>query len=473
MTSADPEPAVLAPPVQARLFSRAHRTAVTVLAGGVALYAMNLYFTAALLPSVVDDIGGGDLYAWVATGFLLAAVLASVLVSRTLARIGSRGAYLLGFLGFALGAVITALAPAIGVLIAGRVVQGLGGGLLAGLGYAVLRSALPRELWVKGAGLISGMWGVGALIGPSVGGVFAEIGAWRPAYVLLAVCALLLAVASVRVLPPGGGTRTRAERMPVASLGTLGLSVASFSLISAFPGTAATASLLSAGVVFLFAFLVVEARSRATVFPRATFEHRNPLKWIYLLVAALCAGVMVETYVPLFGQGLGHLPPLVAGFLGATLSLGWVLVQLFSVRFRPAAARGSFLVAPLLLTASMLAFAFIQAADAQPGRLIAWTLLLVIGGVAIGAAFPHLSAAALAATSNEAEGAKAAAALNITQLIAYAIASSLAGVFVHTGGPELVDSARSLGIGLAALCAIGVPAGWFLFRAPRHPTTDA
>lgn len=172
------------------LFSLQFAAPASILAGGVALYAMNLYFTAALMPSIVADIGGARYYAWVATGFLMAAVIASMLVSRLLERLGAARAYVLGFLVFGAGAVLNAASPSMEALIVGRVVQGLGGGLVAGLGFAVIRSALPERLWTRAAGLVSAMWGVGTLVGPSLGGLFAQLGAWRWAYVLLLVAAL-------------------------------------------------------------------------------------------------------------------------------------------------------------------------------------------------------------------------------------------------------------------------------------------
>ncbi|MGW5673632.1 MFS transporter [Streptomyces sp. NPDC003860] len=98
----------------------------------------------------------------------MAAVIASMLVSRCLASLGAARAYVVGFLVFGAGAVLNSLSPSLEFLILGRVVQGLGGGLLAGLGYAVIRGALPDRLWARAAGLISAMWGVGTLVGPAL-----------------------------------------------------------------------------------------------------------------------------------------------------------------------------------------------------------------------------------------------------------------------------------------------------------------
>lgn len=66
------------------LLSGRHLVIVAVMASGILLYAMNLYFTAALMPSIVADIGGQRYYAWVTTAFVISAIVASLFVSRVL-----------------------------------------------------------------------------------------------------------------------------------------------------------------------------------------------------------------------------------------------------------------------------------------------------------------------------------------------------------------------------------------------------
>ncbi|CPW18605.1 UvrABC system protein B (UvrB protein) excinuclease [Mycobacteroides abscessus] len=159
---------------------------VTVLAGGVALYATNVYLTTSLLPSAVMDIGGERFYAWVTTVYLIASVSAATVVSPLLGWAGSRGAYLLALGAFAVGTLVCAVAPGMHVLLAGRAVQGAAGGLLAGLAYAVINLALPQRLWTRASALTSAMWGVGTFVGPAAGGLFAQWGLWRWAFGMLA-----------------------------------------------------------------------------------------------------------------------------------------------------------------------------------------------------------------------------------------------------------------------------------------------
>ncbi|MEU4805501.1 MFS transporter [Actinosynnema sp. NPDC023587] len=445
------------------LLSGRHAATVLVLAGGVALYAMNLYFTAALMPSIVADIGGEQYYAWVSTGFLMAAVIASMLVSRVLGSWGGSAAYLVGFLVFAVGAVVNALSPTMEVLIAGRVVQGLGGGLLAGLGYAVIRTALPARLWGRAAGLVSAMWGFGTLVGPALGGLFAEWDAWPWAYGLLVVVALVLAALTRRALPRGAGPADRTP-VPVRSLVLLTLAASAFSVSSTVPPGGPTALALGAGVVLLVVFLLVEAKGPASVLPRLTYRRGSSLKWVYLTVAALCAGVMAENFIPLFGQELGGLSPFAAGLLGAAVSVGWVVAQLVSVNLAGRTARRAIRVAPLLLTGGLVGYGLLLTDHASGLVVVGWAVLLVIAGTGIGLAFPHLSVAAMSSTDDPAEGAKAAAALNTTQLIAFAVTSAIAGTLLNVGGSTLVEAARLMTFGLAVLTALGVATSAFAGR---------
>src|SRR3954464_5390205 len=85
--------------------------ASTVLAGGVALYAINEFLTISLLPSTVAEIGGQRLYAWVTTVYLVASVVAATTVSAVLTKVGPRWAYVGGLGVFGIGSMLCAVAP--------------------------------------------------------------------------------------------------------------------------------------------------------------------------------------------------------------------------------------------------------------------------------------------------------------------------------------------------------------------------
>lgn len=438
---------------------REHRSVTLVMSGGVALYAVNVYLTTSLLPSAVAEIGGRSLYAWAMTAFLVASVFTSMLVSRTVNRRGPRQAYWIALALFGAGSVVGAIAPSMPVLLGGRVLQGLGGGLLAGLGFAVVRQALPDHLWQRALGLMSAMWGFGNVVGPIIGGVFAEIGLWRLAFVLLAVSAALVAVVVGRSLPqqPVGGADGSADRVPVPALALLSLGAAAVSLASVVTGRGPAIVLLIAAAVFVVGFVLRERRARTTVLPAITYRRGSALTWLYLAVAVLAVGSTVETFLPLFGQQIGGLSPLFAALLGASLSWGWSVAQILSSGVTGVrAARLQRIAGPILLGAGLAIYGLLQIADPAPGRVIAWFVVLFAAGTGIGMSFAHWVPAAMRITPDAAEASKASAGVNTTQLIANAFGSALAGLLVQIGGPGVLGSARLLSGGYAALCLVGV-----------------
>ncbi|MDT5252080.1 MAG: hypothetical protein QOH07_1024 [Mycobacterium sp.] len=345
----------------------------------MALYATNEFLTVSLLPSAIADIGGERLYAWVTTLYLVGSVVAATTVNALLLRIGPRMAFLLGLIVFGIGSVVCALAPGMEVLLVGRTLQGTAGGLLAGLGYALINTALPRSLWTRASALVSAMWGVATVTGPTAGGLFAQFGLWRWAFGVMAI----LAVAMVAQVPTNVGL---------------------------------TAALLAVSLVLVGAFIVVDRRMAVKVLPPSVFG-AGPLKWIYLALAVLMASAMVDMYVPLFGQRLAHLVPVAAGFLGAALAIGWAVSEILSASLSSRKVIDRVVVfAPLVIALGLVVAAATRVDNAPTGLVVTWALALTITGIGIGAAWPHLSAWSMQCIDDEAEGPAAPAAINTIEV---------------------------------------------------------
>jgi len=448
----------------ADLFTGRHLAIILVMAGGVLLYAMNLYFTAALMPSIIADIGGERYYAWVTTAFVTAAIIASMFVSRLLTAKGAAFAYAAAFIIFALGAAANALSSSIAPLLIGRAVQGLGGGLLAGLGFATIRTALPRRHWGRATGVASAMWGLGALFGPALGGVFAALGLWRWSYGLIAAISLPAAYFARHAF-----RRVQHDEphrpVPLASLAPLILAAIAISLSSIAPMGWPLAALLAAGLALLWLFALAERRGAETILPRLTYQRGNALKWIYLAVAGLSAGGMIENFIPLFGQKLAGLNPLTAGFLGAVLSLAWVITQILVVAARRQKdRRRAICLGPILLTAGLLAYSLLQTANVGAAQAAGWAAALALAGIGAGLAYPLLNVAAMSSSQDSEEGGKAATAITIIELITFSITSALAGTLMAAGGDSTLAAARYVSFGIAALTVPGIFAAWIAVR---------
>ncbi len=444
------------------------RTSI-LLAGGVALYATNEFLTTSLLPNTIAEIGGSRLYAWVTTLYLVGSVVAAAMVNPMLLRAGARSSYLTGLAVFGVSSLVCAAAPNMQVLIAGRALQGVAGGLLAGLGYAVINSALPRTLWTRGSALVSAMWGVATVVGPTTGGLFAQLGLWRWAFVAMAVLtglmATLVPVALIRVAPTATALPMK---VPVRSLLLIGAAALAVSVAQIPRNTLATFALLAAGIALVGLFVLVDWRMHTAILPPSVFGP-GPLKWIYLTMGALMGAAMVNTYVPLFGQRLAHLTPIAAGFLGAALALGWTVSEILSASLESPRTIGRVIVAAPIVAASGLALAAVaRRGDTSPWTAALWAVALLVAGTGIGMAWPHLSARAMASVDDPAEGSAASAAINTVQLISAAIAAGLAGVVVNTakGGDGM--AAHWLFTVFTALSAAGVAVSYGATRGVRE-----
>ncbi|KAA9149526.1 MFS transporter, partial [Microbacterium lushaniae] len=348
--------------------------------------------------------------------------------------------------------------PWMSALLFGRAVQGLGGGLLAGLGYALIQRALPERLWARAAALVSAMWGVGNVLGPIVGGTFAQLDAWRVAFVVLAVLAALIAALVVRWMPRT--TRERSsESVPWTSLILLSGGVAAVGVASIVPAGPATAVAILVGVGLGAWFIRSERRAGVGILPQVMFAPSSSLRWVYLAVAVLAFGIGAEAFIPLFGQEIGGLSPFVAGLLGAALSLGWSVTQVFTANVSGEKARRGLIIAgPLVVGAGLAAYGLLQQDGASTTVIVLWFITLFAAGSGIGLGFPHLTVAALGSTDGEEEGAKAAAGVNTVLLIASAFSAALAGVLVNLAAPDIVRSAQSLMLVFAAISVLGVVA---------------
>ncbi|EGD56577.1 MFS transporter [Gordonia neofelifaecis] len=450
------------------LLGREHRAPMIVMAGGVALFAINVYLTTSLLPSAVADIGGEDLYAWTMTVFLVVSVISSMLVSRWLSRFGARRSYVFAFALFAAGTVVAGASPTMTVMLVGRALQGFGAGLLGGLGFSVIRLVLPPSLWQRSIALMSAMWGVGNFVGPVVGGFFAQIHFWRGAFGLLALFAAGLIALTLRALPARGTSTEPAGPVPWVSLTLLTVAVGAVSVASLVHG-GVTWILMSVAAIGGAAFIVWERRASSRVLPEMTYRGRSPLRWIYLAIVVLAAVSTIETFLPLFGQRIGGLGPLAAGFLGAAISWGWTVASISASGIDGERGRRAVrLAGPLVLGIGLILYGVLQMRDPSVGVIVAWYGVLFFGGCGIGMAMAHWFTAGLRVTDDEVQAAQASAGLNTSQLIANASGSALAGLLVSLGGPDIVGSARTLSFGFAALAFCGIAVALREFTVARR-----
>jgi len=426
------------------LFSPARVPATLMLGGGVTLYAVETYITATVTPSIVRDIGGLPLLSWVTTLYVAAAVLGSIFVAMRPRGTGLRAVYVIGALIFGAGSLICAAAPGMILLLAGRAVQGLGAGILAGLAYAFIRFAYPEVLWRKASTLYAGIWGIATLLGPTLGGVFSEGSAWRYAFVVLVPLSGLMAGAAPFLLPPAEDDRADGKT-PFWQILLLLVAV----LLVSFAGTIDVTSLKATLVVFAIAgvaiMLFIERRSAGGLLPNGSVNLRKPIARVYLTMFTLLLVLTSDIYIPYFLQTLHGMTPLVSGYLTALVALGWTLAAFFTGTLSGRTAGFAIVAGCTVEAVSCILLAIFLARENGSGDLMLLgppVVAIFLIGAGVGLAWAHLVAKVLHIVG-DAEQDKASAAISSVQSLGSAFGASISGVIVNSTG--LVDPGGPVG----------------------------
>nr|WP_281378889.1 MFS transporter [Azospirillum oleiclasticum] len=398
------------------------------------MHAVNVFIVTTILPSVVADIGGLDLYAWNTTLFVVASIVGAALCARLLHGVGPRGAYAVAALLFAAGTTVCAAAPAMPVMLMGRLAQGLGGGFLFGLSYAMIRIVFAEPLWPRAIALTSAMWGVATLIGPAVGGVFAEMGAWRAAFWSMVPVTLAFAVLAFLMLPAGSKGEGGRRAPPLAQLALLTLAVLALSVGSLRPDPLWNAGGVAVAGLLIAALVVIDGRLGSRLLPTGSYRPTTRLGRLFGSMCLLSVAVTsTETFVPLFLQVLHGRSPLVAGYLAALMAVGWTGGSIASSGLHGGAERPVLLLGPVVSLAGMLVLAALIPGSGGPAALAAICVALTAVGAGVGMGWPHLLTGVLrAAPAGETD--LTSAAITTVQLVATALGAALAGMVVNMAG---------------------------------------
>ena len=237
---------------------------LVVLLLSCATFALAQTLVIPALPQIAAQFDASSTSAsWVFTAFLLSASVATPIVGK-LGDLFGKGRVLTAVLvTFSVGAVICALAPSIGVLIAGRALQGVAGAVFP-LAFGIVRDNFPPARVPGGLALISAIFGIGAGIGLPLSGVIVDNFAIDWLF-WISLIALPAALAAHRLIPPS----PRVARVRIDWLGAGLLSVALTAILLGVSqadswgwGSPRNVLAIGGGLVVCFVFVRVEARVR-------------------------------------------------------------------------------------------------------------------------------------------------------------------------------------------------------------------
>lgn len=328
----------------------------TVLGSSMAMVDSTVVNVA--LPRIGRDLDA-DLAAlqWTVNAYMLT-LAGLILLGGSLGdRYGRRKIFVLGVVWFAAASLLCGLAPNVGVLVAARALQGIGGALLTPGSLALIQASFHPDDRAKAVGLWSGFGGIGAAVGPFLGGWLVDGPGWRWVFLINVPMALICAPIAVRHVPESADGRQHG-RFDVlgAALGAVALALVTYALIEAGDGSLVVVVLTAvAGVAAGVAFVHVEKRSPDPMMPPDIFGSRQftAVNLVTLCVYAAFGGFFFLTALQL---------QVVAGYsalqAGTALLPTTALMLLFSARSGELAQRIGpripLTVGPLLCAAAML-----------------------------------------------------------------------------------------------------------------------
>lgn len=403
--------------------------AVAVLVGGVLLHSMNVLMLATVLPSVVDNLGGATLMSWTSSAFLASSIVAATCTGYLTSILGARTVFCTGAAIFGVGALTCALAPTMGQVVAGRFVQGFGGGLLTAMAYVLVRSTFPEKLWARGFALLSGAWSMSILVGPLVGGLFARYGDWRGAFFAVTAMAVVLVVVARRALPLSA-TSGASARVPGVRVLLICGAIAAMSLMAIAPGVPAKLLLLAGAIGALVVTLRIDRRSPQPLLPTDAFSFSSLTGmglWLSLLVAVSYSPLQI--FVAIFLQSLHGLDPLEAGYMVAGASFGWTGMSLL-VAGTPEQRSDRLLVAgPLMMALGLVGVALLMPLKPAPITFPAIALV----GAGIGACWAFIAQRVMSGARPGEEN-LAASSIATVQQTGFALGAALSGLAANAAG---------------------------------------
>ncbi|KAJ5447411.1 hypothetical protein N7445_002232 [Penicillium cf. griseofulvum] len=200
------------------------------------LSALDTSILSTALPTIALDIDAGELYMWITNSYILSSTIVLPLFGQTANIFGRRWMLITSVAIFALGSGIAGGAKNTGLLIAGRTIQGIGGGGINTLVDIIICDLVPLRQRGKYVALMAAVWAVGTVIGPVLGGAFAQYVSWRWVfYINLPLCAasLLLLVLFLRVTHPRSGDTVWHQLKRVDFVGNSILTAAVISILLA------------------------------------------------------------------------------------------------------------------------------------------------------------------------------------------------------------------------------------------------
>ena len=357
-----------------------HQQILVVLGGlmtGMLLAALDQSIVGTALPRIVSDLGGLDKLSWVVTAYLLTSTAATPLWGKISDLYGRRPIFQAAIAIFLFGSVLAGLSQNMPLLIAFRALQGIGGGGLMSIAFAIIGDVIPPRERGRYQGYFGAVFGVSSVAGPLLGGWFTDGPGWRWIFYInvpVGIVALVVTTLALK-LPIVRRERTidyLGAALIVAAVSALLLYLDWAGKVFGWTGPAALA-LVATAVILGVLFVGVEMRAKEPIIPLRLFRNRvfavgNAFGF---LAGVAMFGALI--FMPLYLQavkglsptqsGLAMLPAVV-GIFTTSIGSGQLITRTGRYKIFPIVGAAVLIGALLLLSRLQVATPFWQTAIA-------------------------------------------------------------------------------------------------------------
>ncbi len=283
---------------------------IGVLLVGTFIAVLNAMLLTSALPAIMSDMGvSATTVQWLSSGYSLTEAVVIPLAAFLMGRFNTRKLFIGGMTIFAVGSIVSAVAPVFELLLLGRVLQACATGFVMPMVFSVILLIIPRERRGSAMGAIGLIIGFAPTIGPSLSGVLVDTVGWRAIFAIVAVCAVIVVIGAAKSVKPYGDFKRSRFDVPSFLLSTFGLVFLLYGLSSLSSSTnlALNIGLIVVGIVLLVTYAYRQLHLEQPMLRVDILGTRN-YRIAVICVAVFQATVMgVGTVMPLYIQGaLGH-----------------------------------------------------------------------------------------------------------------------------------------------------------------------